>query len=399
MSKEDLVQLTDNPEEEVPYAKLMKHKYPEKVRAGAPPAREAEFDTVSRDHWVQVEAAHDAAATVASRIAEQVSSKKGLNTAVKTVVDGHRRKRVVALQHVTTVKGVQTENGLLEKEQKPTVSFEGLKELAPASVNGQAGSGKKPRTSWEVENIPVIVESRSRVQTGGCKRYFYNEDYGSNIPGGCRIEPGGDQWGSRAGTFCTPAYNDSAGERQMVTCGHVLHDEGSTYDKIYQPTNDGFNPQGFTHEYVDDNNGNRDAGLVEPDNNHEGWELFKYELAEKDNHYIEGRLNWSTIKYYEGNTSYDLTKQGARRGTNTGHITSTSEGNALNSANQFYMGAPGGGGDSGGPIFKEYDGCTDCTRVYIAGVNAWSTDGADCSDDNSGGNAMEWVEDYFGVTV
>lgn len=362
----------------VEYVERLRHTNPKEVREnGAKPEREPVTDTISRDHWLVTETAHDARASVQESI-EQLTTHPLVMTGVTTITDGGQRKKAVTVDHITR-EGE-------ESVRSPDVSFDRLKGILPDTVSGEVDG-------TTIDGIPVVSREQTYYDTVSCDGYDYTASFGNSIPGASKIEIG-----CGSCSFGAPAYDDSADQRRMLTGGHCLNED----DLVQQPAcfthGDGYGDQ------VRDPSGADFASVRAPDD-HDGWEIYKKRLADDGgdfypDRYISGRLNDSTIKYNEGDTSYTVYNHGARTGRTSGHITeikTNSDGHKV-----VWTSAQNGGGDSGCPIYKEYYNGSNY-RVYIAGISVWGAGGDPGSDscpyDKSGGNTMEYIEDQLGVTV
>lgn len=377
LSQEVLADLAVDWKEEVPYVERLRHSNPEEVRSGSPPKREPIFATIPREKWVQVESAHDAAARVERIIKSKGLGNKFIEAGVTTVISGNHAKKAVLVNYVEW----KDNTGKIET---PEITYDELNDILPATIAGSIADEV-------VEDIPVVLRQETRVTEATCKKYWYDSDFDHDIPAGCKFE---------SNSYCvpctlgTPAYNNGTDERNMVTAAHCIDDNVS---KLYQPSCD-LHVDGYVEDYLIENNA--DFGIIHPPTSHEGWELYKYRLADddgtfKDNRYIEGRLNWSTIKYHEGDTSYVIKRQGIRTGTTSGYITST---NTNNGHPAFWTNCETYDGNSGGPYYKEYES-SGTYSVYIAGIHAWGAGGDSCPRDKGGGNAMEHIEDVLNITV
>lgn len=396
LTKDDFENLVDDVTEEVPFVARLRHTNHDAVRAGAAPEREPVYDSISRDRWIRVEAAHDAAKT----IQQQIDTHEGSSLVRATVTTLHSstgaKEKAIEVQYVTQKRDLfDPDTGSVRTVARtPKLSFDAVEQLLPSTVQGTAGDGRKP--SWTVQNIPVFASQVERVKRS-CKTYYYDDAY-SGIPGGCKFVSGSPLNESRKGTFCTPAHKNDTNERHMVTAGHLLHDaNGNTFNKVYQPSNGNLDPDGYTEEWIDDW-GPNDYGYVRSDDNHTGTEQFKYRLAEDDGTYksweIQGIESWSTIKFYEGDSSFTVYNQGAKSGTNSGHITNTKE--DYYGANWVETNIDGDEGDSGGPFFTTYE---DHGYAYIVGVHTEGPSTDACPDSGSHGNHIGDVENAYNLTV
>lgn len=103
-----------------------------------------------------------------------------------------------------------------------------------------------------------------------------------------------------------------------------------------------------------------------------------------------------TITNNEGDSSYEVRKQGNRTGTTKGNIVDTVE--QSTGERNFWTNSDGESGDSGCPHYRriQFD-TTD--ETYIVGVHAWGRGSDSCPTPESGGNATEYIENQMGLTV
>lgn len=386
ISQDDINDLTSDPKNEVPYVEQFKHTNPKEVRKGNPPKREPIYQTISRDRWIEVESAHNAAKKLREKLERDENIKSNLiQVGVTTVNDGHQKKKAVEVSYVNYERNIEQEE---EKElHTPDISKKDLSDKVPGQLTGTARD--EENENWTISEIPTVIKESNQKEAAGCERYYYDGSY-DRIPGGSVYEVGGGSC-----TFGTPAYNVDSSERQMVTAGHCL--DGHTYEDIYQPDNDG-ESDGTVYKYRDIGNDpfGVDYGLIRPPDSTDGSDQYRYLLADdngeyKDNLYIEGSLSWSTIKYQEGK-DYEIKQQGGRTGTTTGKIKSAYE----NDGNWYFRTtADAYSGDSGGPFYH----VNDDNSVVIAGIFARYESSDTCPGDESWGTAMEKIEDSYNLVV
>lgn len=358
----------------VEYVERLEHTNPTEVRReGAAPERTEVTDTVSRDHWLVVETAHDAKNRVQKLISQHTSDPL-IMTGVTTITDGGQSKKAVTVDRITQ-KGV-------DSTTSPDIGIDELKGIVPDTAAGSV-------EGTTVDGIPVITREQTRKETVDCSKYTYTEDYGESIPGAARYEAG-----CSTASLGTPAVDNDTGERKMLTCGHCF----KYGDTVRQPTcgtsYDGEKNKKFKNPGID-------FASIKPPNNKSGKDIYKYRLASESegfytDRYISGIITKSSLKYNEGDTGYEIVNQGARTGRTTGYIKNVKtnkEGHDVVSTT-----AQNGKGDSGCPIYKEYEN-SGVYSVYIIGINAWGRDGSDCPFSKSGGNIIEYIENKLKVKV
>lgn len=373
ITKDALAETTSDVTEEVPYVKLLRHTNPEEVREGAVPEREPVWDTIPREKWVRVEAAHDAARQLNDRLDRKFSTSK--IAAAVTSRNGDPYQKELSVKYTT----VEHADGTVSS---PSVSFTEVERVLPSTVSGQAGGGRNAET---IENIPVTITRQRKIEES-CPGDVYNEDQEDMIPGGTRVGDSGS-----AGTTGTAATRDSDGLNVMVSCGHLLNNDSG---HLHQPG---------------DLKSDEDLDVVNydlSDSNDHGYakaydsETFYRELASDAGGWkatdIKGIVTWDTIKSHEGDSSYEVRKQGNRTGTTKGYIVDTVE--KSTGEKNFWTNSDSGSGDSGGPHYRRIQ-FNDTDETYIVGIHAWGRGSDSCPTPESGGNAMEYIENQWGLTV
>lgn len=373
ITKDTLAKVTSNPRKEVPYVKLLRHTNPAEVKNGAVPKREPIWDTIPRSKWVRVEAAHDGAKKINSLLDRTFGSKL-ISAGVKSRNEDPYQKEIAV-----TYATIQHSDGTVSS---PSVPFSEVESTLPSSISGKAGGGNDAET---IESIPLVAEKQRHVEDGDCPGDVYNEDQGDMIPGGTRIGDSGDN-----GTTGTAATRDSDGQNVMISCGHVLENS----DHFHQPGD--YKSDEDLDVVNATNSGPDDYGYAKP----YGGETFYRELASNHGGWkptdVKGIVTWDTLKNHEGDTNYEIRKQGNRTGTSKGHITETVE--FSGGEKKVWTSCTRGGGDSGGPHYRRIQfNRTD--ETYITAIHAWGryTDG--CGTGEAGGNPVEYIENELSLTV
>lgn len=359
----------------VEYVERLEHTNPTEVRReGAAPERTEVTDTVSRDHWLVVETAHDAKNRVQKLISQHTSDPL-IMTGVTTITDGGQSKKAVTVDRITQ-KGV-------DSTTSPDIGIDELKGIVPDTATGSV-------EGTTVDGIPVITREQTRQKTVDCE-YSYTEDYGKDIPGGAKYE-------ARCGTcsFATPATDNKTGERKILTAGHCGSQGG---DSVHQPSC-GTSYDGEIDQRLDNDN-SLDMASVKSAEYDKGSDIYRYRLANSDgsfysNRYINGIITQDSLKYNEGNTSYEIVSQGARTGQSSGYIKEVKT--SSNGDDVIWTSATVGKGDSGCPMYKEYQN-GGIYSVYIAGIQAWGGEAKDCPINGCGGNTIEYAEDKLNIKV
>ncbi|MFC7114777.1 hypothetical protein ACFQH2_07075 [Natronoarchaeum sp. GCM10025703] len=375
MTKEDLEDLTGDPTDEVPRVKAFRVQNPEDWEEPPYPdellPREPEFYTISRDKWIEVETARDAA----SRFQEQIDSldSTGLVTAgitrttrgqhTKYAVSVSVQKRVPAEKRraVESVSELEDDSAV----QTPDITADELKATLPDQATGTVGETKD--TSYTVENIPVEF-SEGYVSEEACEdvtcewrpeRTHFNEEYrltdrwNEGIPGGCQIQPMGDSTSFRRATLGLRLYDPDEYTMYMATAAHTAIADGEDSDdaigrEILQPY--GGDPIGeikrvWYHSSDDDVESPIDIALMEPSGTMEA----RSELA-GNNGEISGDLSGDIVAEDDLVDHFpDVCTQGIRSGRCRKEINRITDDGEL----EIFRTYTEGSGNSGGPYFVE----------------------------------------------
>lgn len=360
----------------VEYVERLKHTNPVEVRRdGAAPERTQVTDTVSRDHWLVVETAHDARDRVQELI-EQHTTDPLVMTGVTTITDGGQSKKAVTVDR-TVQKGA-------DSESSPDVELDELKGIVPDTVAGSVDG-------TTIDGIPVITRERTEQKTNECDGYSFSGNYEEQIPGGSKYQT--ESCGSC--TFGTAATDDETGNGRMITAGHCLNKD----EVVRQPDCHGAE-DGVTVQSSDI--GKRDFASVTVPTTKSGEKLYYRQLADYNGTYhlgrtVRGIITESSLRYHEGDESYQIGKHGARTGRQYGYIKNIKTNSSGHRT--VYTTNTTGVGDSGGPYYKEYQQTARFFETYIVGISIWGVGGNDCPYPESAGNTMEYVEEELGVTV
>lgn len=383
LSQDALAETMSDADDEVLRLDSIVHAEGTTKQPGQPPEREPQYYTIPRDAWVEVESAHDARRQIEQKVATLEPANPVL-AMVETITTGQRRKKAVKVYAIQTINPN-------ESPSEAEVDVDKLRELLPTSLTGTAGRGTDHATA--VEGIPVIVsKAYQRLQ-------YYNSDYGSEVPGGCRFatEPYESMYGSsppNRGTLGTPAHDSDNNTDVLVTAGHLY----TTYGKrteAYQPD---YNQYGYDHiaeldaDKIKDWDSYDAAVLLPNDGITPQWKLAADSGGFQDG-YIDGIFGRDRLVDEEGNSSYHIHHQGVSSGNVDGPITGVSD-------TLFATDTPNDGGDSGGPHFRtNFDGTTP--RYQIAGIHRgdWEYDTDPGSDGDSIATIMQEIESQWNLTV
>jgi len=333
---------------------------------------------VSKERWKHTVAAHQAAKKLDSKINEE-----NVSVGVQQISNGSPEKEIV-------IKAIETVGERFHHSSEISKSeLREVESLTPGKVSQTVARGNQ---KYKVENIPVTVRKVTKVLDDSFKDKY------TPVPGGCYISYDNSD-GNRStivkATSGTKASSTHNGRDLMLGCAHFVNLADPYGDVYYQQKNDP------GHEFttplkVDYKYGNGlDVAKMEPVSSRSLTNGIASDGGGTTDYPVTGIITWDTITYREGTESYELTKQGVTTGRNSGFIFNTTP-----SPNQFELRVTGKGGDSGGPIYKEFDsnpnlGTQDHTA--IAGINAYhyDIDGTRYS----GGNHIGVAENELDVQV
>ncbi|WP_396613554.1 hypothetical protein ACH9L7_16585 (plasmid) [Haloferax sp. S1W] len=297
MSKESLAQLTDDPKNEVPRLKYIKHTNHEEVVEAAKQGqsikleREGVYHTIPREDWAEIEGAKKAYKRVNESVRKSFQS-DNVNVRIGNNKKENKRdfKIIVEFRYY--------EDG--EKENIADDVLNSLRESLPSSTSESISYGKN---SVEVENIPIKFEKTRLVQTD-----YYTKKY-DDVPAGA------------AGTFilgtenqctyCTPCfvYKPTETTWGWLTAGHCVN--ANEDERAYQPSN--ANNGAVGESYKARHVSGYDVAVIENDgrntkwdvasnstfNDYMGWPIKGHTPIDR----IEELCQNSTTVYQQGRTS------------------------------------------------------------------------------------------------
>ena len=372
LTQDSVGQVVDDLEEEVPYVEFLRHTNHEKIGPGTIPKREPVWDTIPREKWVRVRSAHNAAQSLNERLTRKFGSPWISAAVTSRNGDSYQKEIVVKYTELEHANG---------EVSAPSVAFSKVEDALPNSVSGQVKDGKNTRV---IEGIPVRIEQFEIVESVSCPGDVYATEY-DKIPGGCATE---------GGTCCTPAV-DSSGSEAMIHCAHL----NETY--LSQPDESTSGADLKLNNSI--SSGSNDMADYRPNFPDKDTGFLQWRLADDDGTVkapeIYGIVSWETLQNKEG-TDYTLKQQGNTTGTESGTITNTVV--KSSGAKNVWTNCHSAGGDSGGPVYREfYNSQLNRYEAYIAYINSWHSSNSDgqCPGDDSGGNALEYVENKLQLTV
>jgi len=382
LTQETLAEENGDVSSQVTAVEAYRHtNHEEMLSEGAPPEREKTYFTIPRDQWVRAKGASNAS----TNVLEQLPDNPYIRTAV---VNNGGELEIVA--RYLTVAGQNNERysprDLPAKtranvnrptaEQRPTPDE--VRAQLPSAVTGTVGSGREQR---ETDALPVRLEERTITND-----YEYTHNY-DPLPGGCHT---GD--GTNIGTVTTPAYYDYGETYGWIHCGHAFGFSSGT--AAYQ-NGDNIGTVGPTTSQ-----GHGDACFIEEELPGSAGSNADYDIAE-DSH--NSSMGWRVSGSVAEDRLLDMLARGDTldfQGCNSGrqiYSDVQAVADASFAENCFVtIDAPSRGGDSGGPYYYDASGDDD---IYIAAVNQGHYDEDGDGDQDAGGWALHWVENYLGVRV
>lgn len=367
ITQDAIAKITENPKEEVPYVELLRHTNHDEIGDGTAPKREPIWDTIRRSRWVRVRSAHNAAKELNKNLREEFGTHHIAAGVTSRNGDPHQKEIVVDYTTVEHADG---------STSSPSIPFVDVENVLPSTVSGQAGTGKNAEI---IEDIPVRIRNFTKVETA-CPGDVYEYDY-DPIPGGCETE---------SGTCCTPAVDGNSND-VMIHCAHVKENE----DFLSQP-HESYGKD-LKKENMATSDSNDNAYYQTYDGSSVHWRLADDDGTRKAPE-IYGIVSWETLENKEG-TDYTIIKQGNKDGDDTGTIKNTKINDGVKNV---WTTCKSASGDSGGPAYHEvYNSSLNRYEAYIAYINSWTSSNSDgeCPGDDSGGNAIEYVEDLWTLTV
>lgn len=369
---------TDDPGSEVPYVAGYKVDDVDALRrdqADADVEKETMVETVPRERWNRVKAAHRASRGLTRALRNRLDVP--FVSAGVTTDDAGRKEVLVTRRRPADVA----------RADLPT-DFGAVREALPDAVSATVGKGRDATT---LSNIPV------RASEWSMRHHDYEGEY-RPVPGGCKM-----QGGTGIGTFAQPVHNESQNRTEMLTAGHVV-DDGND---VWQPqSNCGFftcdDPIGSisTYEFLHndtsfdvDGDGDDDDVLLASvdagtcDLNTGVSHTYRLAATSAGDYWADiiGIWTFDSIEMAEDDGA-SVNLQGYVSGLSFGDIMYT------DSANGWFVDtADSQQGDSGGP-FYHYDGNGEVISVGVvsAGVD---TSGDGNFDDGTSGNAITKIFD------
>jgi hypothetical protein len=323
LTQDELSEVTEDPEEKVPY--LARYETVEK-EPGKAPVREPVYETIPRGEWERRKTAIDAA----DRIDRQVEEELG---------DPRISAAFRADPSSPTDFGVAVR---VPDDPSLEHSLEVVEQVLPSETAGHTPESDPVA----MEGIPVDVELRA-TEPLAC----YNLQHYDEVPGGQAT--GG---GTLTGTF----YSNARNQDGWATAGHIVDGEG---DVVFQDTGSSLDDIGVMRDRYNEDSSDPDGaivdcGFVEPTSD----ETFIDYICEEDNSSkygfpIEGIILNQELQHNVGNQDYGVRMQGKTSCKKTGYIKEMDNGDSIDVSKEM------DNGDSGGPAYRVADG-----KAYIVGI-------------------------------
>jgi len=388
LSKSKLEDLTGDPGEEVPRLKALRPKNPEEWQEPPypedPAPREPEFYTITRDKWIEVETAFDAANTIHKKLQQKDESGLVFAGVTKTNKGQHERYAVsVNISSRVPLDSFQNDAPSIEESENidgavtPDITMDELKTEVPDQVTGTVGGETYAKAA--VDNIPVefdqgveYFEECSDEECGYVDGYHYDEKYrledrwNTGVPIGSilRVERNGEEYSGTLG----PRVSDDGSSKALATA-HQFLDEGESDSEGV----------GRTGRQPDEGNGIGEAEVIyyEDPGTCDGWDVslinpsgskeFRRELV-SDSGGTDGTLETEPVS---GRVGFDnlkdefssVCRQGIRTGRCSGDINTLLDCDGARNI-QVRRDFSTEGGNSGGPWFVE-----DGDELLVAGVH------------------------------
>lgn len=376
LSRENLANLTDNPDDQVPRLSRVRFKNPKKYTeppiSNSPPEMEPVFYTIPRDRWEYIEGTYAAAERVRSILSNKLPAASSISVGVGPIYSGGNRDLGVKVINLTP--GWEIDSSNEPADDMPLGSFnpvstDKIRSQVPSSVTGyiQPGSGKQDST-YRREDVSTIVEERTIE-----RQAYFNHHY-RPVPGGCQI------WDQESisynyGTSATPIYSTKLNKHVLLTAGH-LYDNKS--DISNQPKYNFTKPNKIGEVSQRKVYNKFDAATIDP-NNHTDL-IYRLACTRGDDclsYGIRGYIGEDELRDNSDNSSYYLNLQGRTTGSSQGTIDFLEDATfgGGNDVTRIWLNVDSDSGDSGGPHFKLVDEANGI-GAYIAGVHGWGS-GAD----------------------
>lgn len=394
MTQERLQKLTSDPTDEVPMVHSLRAKNPKRYREppfpNEPVEREVEYYTVSRDRWVRMKSAYDAANRARRKIDRELDRPERIKTGVGLTTRGQSTKYTV---RVTVDQSGDPNRHSVSSSSVDTVDQ--LKDTLPDTLYGQPDGNSESAvveasqvqdvSRFAVEEVPVEYAVGNSSPEDDCKSHndccdFYDRQYRIDKYGTTRIPSGTSMSVERNGswngvsTLGSRVYSKTYNSFGFASTAHSAYDKDDDDPnaglgrKVAQPDNE---PIGTVRsiryfrkqDWVDRP---EDMMYVELDND-EHYPLAK--LAEQGTNDTDRQYKLGSILGRDRLRDFEAEKEFLQQGSRTGRCRhELYEVNEYPSGDEIVLSRPNddGGGNSGGPYLIEDDYSDD---LLIAGIH------------------------------
>lgn len=446
MTKEKLERLTGDPTEEVPLVSALRPKNPGKYQRppipDKPAEREAEYYTVSRDRWIRMESAYDAAQRVQKKIDRELDVPERVRSGVTRSVRGRHKKYTVLVNiekssQPATLSGTDS-SGLktLWDYSSRERTIDKIKDIVPDEVYGEADNNGESAvaaadavsesSSAAVETVPVEyryvdpVDEEGPADEATCEHLdsadHYQEPYYREFQGKKYVSAGSaitikddDGWEGTC-TLGPRVYSEELNEHMFLTAAHcaVNQESGedstdSLYRSVGQPGPDenmGYIQSAQFWRTDSDTSYPMDAALISTRTGYSASSRIAGDEPGESDLFATATLGRDRLRDFEAGDTF--IQQGARSGRCTRPLYSVSPetgGQEIRLQRPF----EDGGGDSGGLYLVD-----DGDEVLVAGIHQRGDDvtiehgpfgGPTYEQDVAEGTYIGDIEDQFGVQV
>ncbi|QCW04560.1 hypothetical protein [Natrinema pallidum] len=393
MTQERLQKLTGDPTDEVPMVHSLRAENPKRYKEppfpNEPVEREVKYYTVSRDRWVRMKSAYDAANRARRKIDRELDRPERIKTGVGLTTRGQSTKYTVRV--TVDQSGDPNRHSVLSSSVD---AVEQLKGVLPDTLYGQPdgnsesavveASQVQDASRFAVEEVPVEYAVGNSSPEDDCKSHndccdFYERQYRiesatTRIPSGTymSVERSGS-WNG-VSTLGARVYSKQHNSFGFVSTAHSAYDEDDDDPnaglgrKVAQPHNEPIGTVRSIRNYQrqDSVGYPEDMMYIELDND----EYYPFsKLAEQGTNGADRQYKLGSILGRDRLRDFEADKEFIQQGARTGRCRrELYEVNEDSDGDEIVLSRPNedGGGNSGGPYLIEDD---DSDDLLIAGIH------------------------------
>jgi len=333
LEQDDLSEVTEDPEEEIPYVAAWKNVG--RAEDGTV-QREPVYDTIPREEWERRQATFNARKQIGEQLQDMPGEcKLGITDTESSPTGFAVTVGVSEKQHEVNQEIDQTE----------------VESMLPTELTGKIS---EVEDEVEFEDIPVKLRSETTALSGG--RYSTGS-IENQVPAGVSISTT-----VTGGTLNAPFHSNEYGDG-WATAGHVVIEEGGSGDnRVDLRRNSNYIYIGDSRDEHRPENSfdNLDYAFVEALDSKEPSEWIVSPDGSSEEYSIGGIVTDEALSNNVGNEDYEVLGQGSSSGRLSGYIDNIDGWPGIESVKTTFDTS---NGDSGGPIFH-LDGDT----AYIAGI-------------------------------